>query len=81
MSGTPPLTDDLLERDDELGAVAALLDEAAAGDGRVVLFEGPAGIGKTRLLTEARRLGGEAGMRVLAARSSEFEREFPFGVV
>ncbi len=71
----------LLERDRELAAVAALLDEAAAGEGRVVLFEGPAGIGKTRLLSETRALGAAAGMRVLGARSSELEREFPFGVV
>lgn len=47
----------------------------------MVLLEGPAGIGKTRLLAEARRLGESAGMRVLTARSSELEREFPYGVV
>jgi hypothetical protein len=47
--------DELLERDGELSSVEALLDEAVAGEGRVILFEGPAGIGKTRLLGEARR--------------------------
>jgi DNA-binding CsgD family transcriptional regulator len=73
--------DDLLERDRELGSVEELIEEAAAGDGRVVLLEGPAGIGKTRLLAEARRLGEGVGMRVLSARSSELEREFPYGVV
>ncbi|HEX2265742.1 MAG TPA: AAA family ATPase, partial [Solirubrobacterales bacterium] len=75
------MSEDLLERDRELGSVEGLIDEAVAGDGRVLLLEGPAGIGKTRLLAEARRLGQSAGMRVLTARSSELEREFPYGVV
>ena len=44
-------------------------------------IEGPAGIGKSALLAEARRRAGEAGAHVLAARGSELEREFPFGVV
>ena len=42
---------------------------------------GPAGIGKSRLLQLARRRGEAAGALVLAARSSELEREFPYGVV
>ena len=75
------MSDELLERDEELGTVEGLLDEAAAGDGRVLLFEGPAGIGKTRLLIETRRLAASAGLDPLGARSSELEREFPYGVV
>ena len=46
-----------------------------------MLIEGPAGIGKTRLIQEARRRAGEGGMRVLTARGSEIERDFAFGVV
>jgi DNA-binding CsgD family transcriptional regulator len=46
-----------------------------------VLIEGPAGIGKSRLLAALRRRGEAAGALTLAARSSELEREFPFGVV
>ena len=45
----------LLERDDELDEVGAALARLAAGEGGVVVFEGPAGIGKTRLLTELRK--------------------------
>jgi predicted ATPase len=69
----------LLERDSELEALAALIDAARAGDGSLVVIEGTAGIGKTRLLTEARRRAGE--LRVLAARGGEYEADFPFGVV
>ena len=71
----------LLERDTEVAAVAARVNAVAAGGGGVVWIEGPAGIGKTRLLDEARERAGVAGLRVLAARASELEREFTFGVV
>jgi predicted ATPase len=46
----------------------------------VVLIEGPAGIGKTRLLAAARERGAR-GMTVLTARCSELEREFSFGAI
>jgi DNA-binding CsgD family transcriptional regulator len=72
---------ELLERDGELGVLAALVAQAAGGDGGVGLIEGPPGIGKTRLLAAARQLAAEAGMRCLSARGSPMERAFPFGVV
>src|SRR3954447_4355549 len=71
----------LLERDGELASLEGLIDGAAGGHASLALVEGPAGIGKTTLMTEARRRAGEAGMRTLAARGSELERQFPFGVV
>jgi DNA-binding CsgD family transcriptional regulator len=71
----------LLERDRELATLDALIDEAAAGQARLALIEGPAGIGKTRLVAEAGRRASEKGFRVLAAQGGELEREFPFGVV
>ena len=46
-----------------------------------ILIEGPAGIGKTRLLVEAVRLADAAGARVLSARASELERSYGFGIV
>jgi DNA-binding CsgD family transcriptional regulator len=73
-------TPDLLERDAELAALDRLVAEAADGRGRLVLIEGPAGIGKSGLLGGLRRRAGEEA-RVLAARASELEREFAFGVV
>lgn len=71
----------LLERDEELASLDALIDEAAAGQARVALIEGPAGIGKTRLVAEARERATARGFRVLAAQGGELEREFSFGVV
>ncbi|MBS1895097.1 MAG: AAA family ATPase, partial [Actinobacteria bacterium] len=72
----------LLEREAELAALEADLDEAAAGgDGRVVLVEGPPGIGKTALLGEFGDRAEARGRRVLRATGSEMERDFGFGVV
>ena len=44
----------LVERDAELALLARIAAEAAAGEGRTALIEGPAGLGKTRLLAELR---------------------------
>ena len=57
---------DLVEREREIAALAELLDAAPAGEGRVASIEGPAGIGKSRLLAEARRLAAAGGAQVLA---------------
>ena len=71
----------LLERDAEVAAIADAIASAHAGRGGVLLIEGAAGIGKTRLMLEAVARGREAGSRVLSARGGDFERAFPFGVV
>ena len=70
----------IVERDNEIGLIGMLIGDAIAGEGRVALIEGPAGIGKTRLLAETRAQAPPLGMAVLSARGSELEREFPFGV-
>ena len=71
----------LLERERELDALARLAAAAAGGEARTALIEGPAGIGKSRLLAELRRIAAGEGFQVLQARGGELEREFPFGVV
>jgi DNA-binding CsgD family transcriptional regulator len=71
----------LLEREAQVAELEALAGAARSGDGRFVVIEGTAGIGKTRLLAEARAIAGSAGMRVLAARGGELEGEFAYGIV
>jgi DNA-binding CsgD family transcriptional regulator len=74
-------TTSLLEREAQVAALEALAEAALSGGGGFVVIEGSAGIGKTRLLAEARVIAGSAGMRVLAARGGEFEGELAYGIV
>jgi DNA-binding NarL/FixJ family response regulator len=74
-------TTPLLEREAQIAAIRALADAARGGDGRFVVIEGSAGIGKSRLLGEARSIAGSEGMRVLSARGGEFEGAFAYGIV
>src|SRR3954471_3441537 len=71
----------LLERDEELRELDLMLDQALAGHGRLVLVEGPPGVGKTQVLETLRGRARERGATVLSARPSELDRDFPFGVV
>ncbi len=71
----------LLEREAELAAMHAVVDAAHTGDGRVIAIEGRAGMGKTRLVAEARALADDVGFEVLVARSADLEQEFAYGVV
>lgn len=70
----------LLEREHELARLATAIADTAAGRGQVVVIEGVAGIGKSRLLAAACAQGEAAGVRVLEARGLELERDAPFGV-
>jgi predicted ATPase len=71
----------LLEREEELARIDAGLEAATEGRGSLILVEGPAGIGKSELLAEARSRALDAGVEVLAARGGELEQSFGFGVV
>jgi DNA-binding CsgD family transcriptional regulator len=71
----------MLEREAELAALRQGIEAAGAGSSGFVLVSGPAGVGKTSLLKQGRRLSAERGLRVLAARGSQLEREYAFGVV
>ena len=71
----------LLERDAALARIDQCLRDAIAGGGSLLLLEGPAGIGKTRLVLAAGRHGRELGLATLSARGSELERDFAYGLV
>jgi len=71
----------LLERERELALLRGHLRAAGSGAGGLVAIEGRAGMGKTRLVAEARASADAAGFEVLAARGGELEEEFAYGVV
>jgi DNA-binding CsgD family transcriptional regulator len=71
---------ELLERDEELSAIADLVARTSDGRGSALLIEGEAGIGKTRLLDAVVEVARDAPVRVLRARGGELERSFPFGI-
>jgi hypothetical protein len=71
----------LLEREHELERIRAALRAAGRRAGGALVIEGAAGMGKSRLLEETRVRASELGLRVLAARATELEQGFPFGVV
>ena len=70
----------LLERASELALLKEAIAGTAAGEPRAILIEGPAGIGKTALLWAARQGAEREGLRVLAARGGELERELSLGI-
>lgn len=57
-----------LQRHAEMQVLEDLLSRAAAGQGGLVAVEGPAGIGRTRLLGHARQQAAADGWRVIDAR-------------
>jgi DNA-binding CsgD family transcriptional regulator len=71
----------LLERERECTAIEQLLDDASGGRGRVVVFHGPAGIGKSALVRAAVDRGLARDFDVVSARGGELERDSAFGVV
>jgi DNA-binding CsgD family transcriptional regulator/tetratricopeptide (TPR) repeat protein len=77
LGGSPPL----LDRTPELSAIDVALSSAVSGKGSTLLVEGEAGIGKTRLLLEARERAADAGMTILSARAAEFEGGYAWGIV
>ncbi|MGF4046398.1 AAA family ATPase [Paenarthrobacter nitroguajacolicus] len=71
----------LLERQEQVSALAGLLRRGLSGSGQLAVIQGPAGIGKTRLLEETQRLARGLDAEVLSARGGELEQGHPFGLV
>ncbi|MDX6536723.1 MAG: hypothetical protein QOD37_1064, partial [Gaiellales bacterium] len=76
-----PAPGNLYEREGELQQIEAGLASARSGAGSVLVLEGPAGIGKTSLGRAAQASATRTGMRFLAARGADLERDFAWGVV
>jgi predicted ATPase len=63
----------------ELGALAAALAAARAGDPQVVMVQGEAGIGKSSLISEF--LGGQRDLSAITASGEAAETVLPYGVI
>jgi DNA-binding CsgD family transcriptional regulator len=74
-AGTAPL----IERETEVAQLTEALDAAADGRGRLVVLEGPAGIGKTRLVRHAAEVAEDRGMQAFLAAGAALERDLPYG--
>ena len=71
----------LLEREHEIERLRAALRAVGRRAGVTLLIEGAAGMGKSRLLQEARGRAAGLGFRLLGARATELEQGFPYGVM
>src|SRR4051794_37566948 len=80
MASESTIVADLLEREREVALIGTLLEAGAARNGPGLLIEGPAGIGKTRLLAAAREAAAD-DLAVAGARGGEFERDLAYGIV
>jgi len=69
----------LLDRDVELGALERRLGAVRSGEGRVVVVEGPAGIGKSSLLAAVARSAAAGGMTVAGTRGGPLEQDAVWG--
>jgi AAA ATPase domain len=74
ITDAPPAKPTLLERGTELVRVEAVLDRGCLGTGGLMVIEGPAGIGKTSMLSAACAAPQAKGMRLLRARRMRSQR-------
>ena len=75
-----PVDVPLLDRDAELDALERQMRAIGAGAGRVVVLEGPAGIGKSSLLRAAARAAEARGMAAVRARGGPLEQDAVWGI-
>lgn len=64
----------------ELSALEEIVGSLRSG-GRLVVVEGEAGIGKSRLIEASLEVGRSAGVAVLSSRAEELEAHRPFGAI
>lgn len=63
----------------ELARLDALIETARAGAGEIIVVDGAAGIGKSRLLTEACGRAAQVGLIVAASAADELDQVTPWG--
>ncbi|MBA2381359.1 MAG: AAA family ATPase, partial [Chloroflexi bacterium] len=73
---------ELFGRASELALIGKLVDRAAAGEPTTLLVDGPAGIGKTRLLLEiGQRVRGMGGLALTGAAPPTSGEPMPFAAI
>ena len=80
-SAAPSFHGSLVGRSGEWAVLARAWKKAAAGEARVLLVEGDAGVGKTRLATDFLRWVAAEGGTVLHGRGDDVRGGVPFGAV
>lgn len=68
----------LVGRQDEVARFSDVLDKAAAGAGRVVLVQGRAGVGKSRLVQEVVRMAERRGFKTHMGAAPSYGEHLPF---
>ena len=68
----------MVGRDDELGRLLTLLDDAEAGRSVAALVSGDAGVGKSRLVSEVTQLAEGRGFTVLSGQCAELGDSVPY---
>ncbi len=68
----------MVGRDAELGRLLTVLDDAEGGRSVVALVSGDAGVGKTRLVSEVRKLAADRGFTVLSGQCAELGDSVPY---
>ena len=68
-------------REREIESLGRLIEQLQAGQGTTVLITGEAGIGKSRLVAEARARAVSLGAGVLQGAAFELDRSAPYGAI
>ncbi|MBP1822157.1 DNA-binding CsgD family transcriptional regulator [Mycobacterium sp. OAE908] len=75
---TPTPSMPIRGRAPEIDVIKSLISSLHQGCGGVLVVEGSPGIGKTRLMAEAKVIAEAAGMRVLVGQAFEYQQTVPF---
>jgi predicted ATPase len=77
-SGTAPTVGVLVGRQAEVARLLAVLDALSAGESRILIVDGEAGIGKSRLLGELAGMLRERGMAGFSGSGQSIEQQTPY---
>jgi DNA-binding CsgD family transcriptional regulator len=78
VGGQPLAATPIRGRSTELAEIGGLVSAVADGHGGVLVIEGPAGIGKSRLLAETMAMAERSGVRSLFGEAFEYQQSVPF---